>query len=367
MLNRLFFTTLSFCFLISTNAIAQSIDNSNSKIEILGSVINDQTGEGVSYALIQISQTTRGTVANHKGEFTLWANVEDTISLVTVSSLGYQAKEVVLSGKRMKISLSPTLQYLKQVEVKAQRTSPKEILMQLVEGYQQQLQGKQYQLEAYYYSAWVNEQIMDTAINEAVYTLLYDYYGEREFPKGAVLQKRRVNDKASLIPWPQHAYVSSDFRPNIGLLNRSVLKTTIVDSINAVGNEASIFYHIENPGRSIGWSSIDTYRGILVYDEEAMRLISHRKLMTFDDSGKRSGFLQASYFVNYEMLEGLNLGTYSQLAYTAIHKTGKVSGVDITRINTIKFSDFDFPEEPIFKIKEAPYNPSFWENYNRIK
>jgi CarboxypepD_reg-like domain len=69
--------------LMAVTSIAQPVNN------IIGKVINEKSGEGIPNASIFISNTSKGTISNSKGEFELMNVPEGTYDLV-VSCIGYE-------------------------------------------------------------------------------------------------------------------------------------------------------------------------------------------------------------------------------------------------------------------------------------
>ncbi len=109
-------------FIVSPNAsfskdkyVKKSYVKKAADISVQGQVI-DEEGVPIIGASIQVKGTTRGTITDNEGEFTL--EVPENAVLV-VSSIGYETKEVnVGTGvQRLKIQLSPSSSKLNQVVV----------------------------------------------------------------------------------------------------------------------------------------------------------------------------------------------------------------------------------------------------------
>lgn len=101
--------------LSSTIAVAQS-----DKVILNGSV-SDIDGTALPFATIAIKNTSKGTVADENGFFSL--HVMRLPAYLVVSSLGYKPKEITigtsLSNSKIKIKLEPKHNELEQIEVRA--------------------------------------------------------------------------------------------------------------------------------------------------------------------------------------------------------------------------------------------------------
>lgn len=127
--NRLLIYTLSFlfCLLLSLNSHAQNTEqNAQTFSEYKGSVIDISSKKPVVFAELNIKGTNISTITNSEGEFLL--KVPSTIEnkVISISHLGYEKLEVLLSSfknNKMKISLEPSVIELAKVEINAPKNA----------------------------------------------------------------------------------------------------------------------------------------------------------------------------------------------------------------------------------------------------
>src|SRR5699024_10763628 len=92
-------------------------------VEITGRVTDGETGEALIGAAIRIKGTSRGTITDLDGDFTLSAEEDDVLE---VSFLGYETREIPVSGQRkFDVSLMPATASLEELIVVGYGTKKK--------------------------------------------------------------------------------------------------------------------------------------------------------------------------------------------------------------------------------------------------
>lgn len=92
------------CTAFQTTSTAQTVHGT----------VTDQTGKALSAASVVIQKTSKGTVTDKDGAFTISASQGDVL---VVSSLGFSTKEVTVSGDNITVSLVATSSELTEVVV----------------------------------------------------------------------------------------------------------------------------------------------------------------------------------------------------------------------------------------------------------
>lgn len=111
---------LLFSALFALIAVSLSAQN----IPVSGTVTDAATGEGASFAAVQVKGTSIGTIADANGVYSLSAPANGTL---VFSSLGYTSVEVPVAGQRtVNAVLTPDAESLDQVVVTAQGLTRKE-------------------------------------------------------------------------------------------------------------------------------------------------------------------------------------------------------------------------------------------------
>ncbi|MBL0765277.1 carboxypeptidase-like regulatory domain-containing protein [Marivirga atlantica] len=340
---------------------------SSNYLTIQGKVFDSVKELPVPFAHIQLNNSTLGVVANKEGEFILKYPANSRADSITISSVGYQSVRMPITDKLLAIELEPDILYLKIVEVKGNKESIFETVSRVLDTYTEQIGDRTYQLDAYYYSYRVKDNSIDTAVSEAVTTMLFENgYSKRRKMKAAVLQKRNYSDRLSSLPWPSHSFAMADIRPNIRLLHRKISRDFKVDSVQSDGRLTTVYYHIDNPTiNKIIYENTKSCSGAIQFYESGYRLKSHRIKYSIETDG--DGLKDVLLEMNYDEVKGVNLPIFCIMDYTGISEGDPFHGKEITKVNEIKFEDFDFPAHPIIEIQDARYDSTFWVHYNRIK
>ncbi len=112
---KLFFSTLFV--LIAASLYAQNI-------QVKGTVIDAQTGEGVPFASIVVKGSTQGASSDADGNYSITVASNATLEF---SSVGYQTKDINVSGKStINVTLDPDFESLAETIVVAFGTTTKE-------------------------------------------------------------------------------------------------------------------------------------------------------------------------------------------------------------------------------------------------
>ncbi len=107
-----------WCMVAAPRLSAQSA--SSTRVTLSGYVCDSVTGERLEFVTLQEKGTSNGTITNTDGSFSLLLRRDGTLS---VSCIGYRAKEIPANGKSRKVSvqLVPTDYQLSEVVVKPAR------------------------------------------------------------------------------------------------------------------------------------------------------------------------------------------------------------------------------------------------------
>ncbi|NJL12841.1 MAG: TonB-dependent receptor plug domain-containing protein [Microscillaceae bacterium] len=108
----------AFCMLMALGAFAQE--------RVITGTVKDANGEGLPGASVYIKGTTRGTVTDFDGKFSLNARDGETI---VIQSIGYLSQEVLLAGQStLDLQLQDDIQRLEEIVVVGYGTQQKKDL-----------------------------------------------------------------------------------------------------------------------------------------------------------------------------------------------------------------------------------------------
>lgn len=125
-----------FLILFLLTAVVYSQDSN----ELIGRILNSESQFEVPYATIQILEINVGIVANINGDFRIPLIHKTNNHIITISSIGYETKDLPLStlveGKENIIYLIPKIESLDQVIIQGTKSSaympPEEIVRKAI-------------------------------------------------------------------------------------------------------------------------------------------------------------------------------------------------------------------------------------------
>ena len=122
-----------FCFFLFAVFTLFSAQSQEGYLEYSGKVVDSESGKGLVFATLEISNTNISTITNNDGEFLLKVpdNMKD--ESVIISFLGYKQKQLPLSGlskTKIRIELEAQITELPEANINVYK-SPKELVEQV--------------------------------------------------------------------------------------------------------------------------------------------------------------------------------------------------------------------------------------------
>jgi hypothetical protein len=333
-----------------------------------GMVADASNNHAIPFVHVKVAGSHVGTITNEKGQFRLLLPPDMEDEHIDFSSVGYQPLEVQQHQLQDTILLTPDVQYLQSIDVTAKREMPIDLLKKVAENFRNRALIDDYQLDAYYYSWWtLRNQPRDTAVNEAALRLIYkNGYTNDQKIHHTIVNRRQVHGKRYLVPWPIHTLGMADFRPGLGLLHPKMEKHFTVDSIkyqlSATDTLATYFYSTDKKAPKIVGTSAPSYRGELTFSSRSLEVKRKSIYLSFHGNGLK----EASYHIEYASNNGVIIPDFAWMAYEGNFEGAPSLGKEAIRI-TAMLDQIDEIDNPIIELKDAPYSPAFWENYNRMK
>ncbi|MFP4846571.1 carboxypeptidase-like regulatory domain-containing protein [Winogradskyella sp. PE311] len=189
--------------------------SAQSQLELLCRVIDKESKIAVSYATIQIVNTTKGTIANIDGDFRIPLKFWKENGKILISSIGFETKLVDLKNLNSKginvLEITPKAEELSQVVIKASKKSSTSnlsaytIVKNAIQRIPQNYPSSKFSKIAYYRDYQIvnntyynlNEAIIesfdagfqtDVIMDKFNQNALYSYRENNEFPRDSILQ-----------------------------------------------------------------------------------------------------------------------------------------------------------------------------------
>ncbi len=335
--------------------------NSNGKRKLTGSIINAEDNTAIPYAHIQLFQSSKGVVSNAHGNYEFIYTPKDDSNSIIVSCVGYLSDTIPLSRVTTKIKLIPDVHLLDEVMITASQNNPALFLKRAVETHLNKIYPKQYSGQLYYFS---EEDSESSAINEAALAFsAFMPHTKGQVLKSAILNKRTNDIKEPFIPWPIHGLITSDFQYGVRLLNENSYKEMVIDSIFGSPNQTTIKFHHPKPTMKLVGMLYSSWSGEVVYDEANGYIKSKTQYFARD---KQEGIIEARYHIDYMIFEGYVFPKFVTINYKYIRNGETLKGEEKALITELNLKSPMVIEAQLFEFDEAPYDASFWHNFNTL-
>lgn len=216
--------------------------HAQSQLEVLCRVIDKATKIPVSYATIQIVNTSQGTVANIDGDFRIPQNYWEDNATIIISSIGFESKTIALNSLTKTginvIEIISKTEELDQVVIQASKNNsstnlePYTIVKTAIQKIPENYPSTQFSTMAYYRDYQVvnntyfnlNEAILesfdygfhtDVIMGKQNQNALYSYRENKEFPRDSVLLLPYDGDRKFI----NNTDMSSQGGNELGILN----------------------------------------------------------------------------------------------------------------------------------------------------
>jgi hypothetical protein len=223
---------------------------------IHGLVLDKETREPIPFASISISNSTRGTAANEKGEFELVIKQSDFKDSLKVSSIGFKSKtvstEIAGNTQQFVIELQSDIKLLKEIEVSQIRINPIEIIRGAIDSVSKNYRTEPFNLEFYSKMTASNFLTNQEFKVESILLGYYRGYANNIDKKFEILRKRANGEnplKAMDYPfWPSLEIHRADLIADpskTGVLNEKYLDKFEYKYLGVLTYDTDTIYHIE--------------------------------------------------------------------------------------------------------------------------
>ena len=244
----------------------------NAQIVIHGKAIDNDSGDGIPFASVQIVNTALGTACDENGEFVLKIDPEFYDGTLKVSCIGYSNAILAIqdlkdsSEEEITIRLEPYIGYLDEIVITGSRKSPEDFLKEAFNSIPANYIQQPFNTEIYSKISVVDSiNVVLYQIESILLTYREGYVsGARNYSK--LLQKRETGN----IPSPFHDYVKDN---NEYFPYTPGLDIAAVDQIGWGEESFTVF----NP--KIFRKMEFKYDGVSIYDQDTVVAIEY--------SGKR--------------------------------------------------------------------------------
>lgn len=375
---------LLFCF---SSLSAQSI-------ELLGQLLDQNSGEPVPYASIRLSHTGYGTISNAEGEFSLSLSSVQPTDFLEISCIGYADLRLPISdfvdGEKKKILLQDQPFTLDEVFIYPVELDARQLVYLAFKHIKDNYATEEYILKTFYRHYCKEQGVYGRLIEGAI-----DLYDEKGYRK-----KRKHPGKKFGVRMNQLRR-SIDFTSLSGFRHAPIsLFATLQKDVVAYQRYSSILL-ADDPTLEFSFQDTTYYQGKVVYvvrctpqnkrragyfydlyisADDFVMLRADEQLTGSFYSEKRQVIRVERYVTTYQSYQGryylshvLNEGKRTDQRFDSlgqvVHRSDHYHHVElmVNEIQTSNVRAFEGGEPSQAKMAEMPYDPSFWKNYTVLK
>ncbi len=369
---------------------------------ISGKVIDQSTGEPLSFSHVGILEASYGTVANLGGDFSLILPAGYKDEKLSASYLGYELKSIPIStidpSKELIIALEPNVTELSELVVS---TREKSIIEEAIEAIPKNHDQTEMKLRAFWRASIQNESKQYIQMTEYAFDMFRHGAPGDESNAMQILHGRIARDTSffedlagmQIGVTPPSLFTSSLLKGH-GLLDKKIIKKhtySITDVTSYNGNAVFVVSFAPKP-KAKG----KLYKGQILLDSETLAFvkISFSKVIDPDDPDRVfDGLSMASMVVglgkstldqyenelNYQLVDGR---WYLSHARYDIHWTMRRSKMGVVKpvkfnadfvVTNIQKTDIIVPPEDqltskgILERQVTKSTSEFWKEYNYLK
>jgi len=359
----------TYLFLGLLCPVFAQVDN----VHIHGLIRDQQTKESIPFASISISNSTRGTAANAKGEFDLVTKQSDLKESLKISSIGFISKvasiDSIRNTKQFIIELQPDIRLLKEIEVVQRPISPIEVIKAAIDSVSTNYRTAPFNLEFYseiIASNFVTNQEFKV---ESILLGYYKGYANSTDKKFEILKKRANGDnplKAMDYPfWPTLEIHRADLIADpykTGILNEKYLDKFEFKYLGVLTYDTDTIYHIEyaapKPTEKItGYGIVPkTYKGTIYITTSSNAIVRHdieTDLFSYSIIYTKIKNSYFPYFISGERrLKGENM-------FSKVYNMIRLTNVELQNVKVIDYKTNEFQN-----LSQLPDDKEYWDlNY----
>lgn len=389
-------------FLITTRLLAQ-------EVFIKGSITDEETGEGVSFAHIGICAKSIGTVANESGEYEFHipeSVIEDTLC---ATAIGYETYKIPVSDLKgrtsFQIILKPKISYLNDILIKDEKITGRRVIDKALSRIPRNYPNKPFNLTGYYRDYLKKN---DEYISYLEGVLTIDDKGFRKPTDRANIRIEQLRYSKNYINYFRE-YVSEFDKDSTKLLmhgispafkgnefsnlyyhnpirnhQHSVPFIGIFDTFDDRNYDFEIEYYTYvddkevyvidiSPGKDFRFTHV-TIKGKLFIRTDNFAIVKFnyayfvtKRLETkkwFELNVEYREFEDKMYLKYYSFMNYFKLLTIEEIAEMTVYREFFVNEIKAENYQPIATSESIDIELPLYQ-QDAPNDPQFWMNYNR--
>lgn len=340
---------------------------------INGLVRDQETKEPIPFASISISNSTRGTAANGKGEFELVIKQSDFKESLKVSSIGFKSTtvstETVQNTKPLVIELQSDIKLLKEIEVRQSRINPIEIISAAIDSVGKNYRTEPFNLEFYSEMTASNFLTNQEFKVESILLGYYKGYANNIGKKFEILRKRANGDnplKAMDYPfWPTLEIHRADLIADpykTGVLNEKYLDKFEYKYLGVLTYDTDTIYHIEysapKPTEKItGYGIVPKiYKGTIYITTSTNAIVRHdieTDQFSYSIIYKKLDDSYFPYFISGERrLKGENM-------FSKVYNIVRLTNIELENVKVIDYKTNEFQN-----LSELTDDKEYWDlNY----
>lgn len=340
---------------------------------IHGLIRDRETKEPVPFASISISNSTRGTAANGKGEFDLMIRPSDFKESLKISSIGFISQTVSIETSRnieqVVVELQSDIKLLKEVEISQKPISPIEIIKAAIDSVSKNYRTGPFNLEFYSEMTASNFLTNQEFKVESILLGYYEGYANNTAKKFEILKKRADGDnplKAMEYPfWPTLEIHRADLIADpykTGVLNVEYLDRFEYRYLGILTYDTDTVYRIEysapKPTKRItGYGIVPkTYNGTIYITTASNAIVQHDIVtdqFSYSIIYKKLGDNYYPYFISGERrLKGVNL-------FSKVYNIVRLTTIELENVKVIDYKTNEFEN-----LSELQDDNEYWNlNY----
>lgn len=385
--------------IFSINSINAQTDTTNFK-ELKGKIVDSKTNDPLVFADLVINESNISTVTNSNGDFILKIPYSFVENMITISRLGYEKKEILISEleKNNKIRLDPAITELNIIEIATYKDA-KTLLKETLEK-KGTLYNNNNTLMTAFYRETIKKRRKNASLSEAIVQIHSSPYNSFKKDGIELIKSRKNTDYSKLdtlalklqggpfsnlytdiIKYPEYIFTPED----IDLYDFSFDESTQINS-----NLVYVINFKQKPN-----IITPLYYGKLYIDSTTLALTSAAYSLNVENKELSSEMYirkkprkvdvyptEATYRVNYRTKNGKWHYAYSNISLTfKVNWKGKLFNSVYTLNSEMAVTDWEISDTKFAKVRENIIRPStilvdetsgfadpeFWGEYNIIE
>jgi hypothetical protein len=337
----------------------------------LQGIIRDrETKEPIPYASISIINSTRGTAANARGEFSLMIRSADRKDSIKISSIGFTS--VVMALDRINpeetwmVELPPDIKLLQEIEINQKPMDPVEIIKSAIDSIRKNYRNEPFNLEFYSEMQATNALTNQEFTVESIITGYYPGYSNHVDKRFEIIKKRaRGDNPLDVIDypfWPTLEIHRADLIADphkTGILNEKYITKFQYTYRGILTYDSDTLYHIDyvlpKPTEKItGYGIVPkVYRGSIYITTESNAIVKHEivtdQFLYSIVYRKNEGYYFPYIIRGERILKGENM-------FTGVYNIVRLISMELNQVKVIDYQTNEF-----YNLSRLPDDQDYWD------